>query len=332
MTHEIEATTGPAVESATQGAEILGMGAVAMDLVLRCEDLPREDGFSFVHDEIGLPGGSCSNVLVTLTKMGVCCAVSAQIGSDPYGVSVRADLEKAGVSTGYLVTLQGGTSLHTIVAVAKNGTRSIFVILGNAFPGLTEEQVSPEMLDGVKVFYTDMFTARPALKLARLCRDKGIPVVFNLECSLSFMESCKVSRTEVEEMMSLCDLFVVGKDGLRDLVPLADEMDAAVHLYRRFRPSHGVVTTLGEQGAFWAGNETILVPPFAVEAVDTTGAGDAFTGGLIYGRFIKGWDMAKALRFANGCGASKCLQPGPRFSGRPEDVEALMEARGGSRK
>ena len=63
--------------------DVLGMGAVAMDLVLRCEDLPGEDGFAFVHEERWMPGGSCSNVLVTLASFGARCAVAAQIGDVP---------------------------------------------------------------------------------------------------------------------------------------------------------------------------------------------------------------------------------------------------------
>jgi sugar/nucleoside kinase (ribokinase family) len=308
------------------GSVVLGMGAVAMDLVLSCEDIPREDGFSLVHEERWMPGGSCSNVLVTLTSMDIPCAICAQIGDDPYGDGVRADLDRNGISTKYLMTSKGAASLHTMVIVGKDGARSILVNRGDAFFSLADSLVSLDMLNGIKVYYTDMFTARPALKLGRLCRDSGIPIVFNLECSMAFMESCGVGRNEVEEMMSLCDLLIVGKDGLHDLIADADEMKAAVRINELFGLSQGVVATLGEKGAFWAGSEQILVPSFNVEAVDTTGAGDAFAGGLIYGRFMKGWTMNDALRFANGCGAFKCRQPGPRFTGNQDDVETFMEA------
>jgi sugar/nucleoside kinase (ribokinase family) len=315
--------TGPA----SPDIDVLGMGAVAMDLVLQCENLPGEDGFSFVHEETWLPGGSCSNVMVALTLMGVRCAVVAQIGDDPYGDGVRADLERAGVSTRYLFAKPEGTSLHTLVAVGRGGSRSIFANLGDAFLALSKSQVSAEMIRGIKVLYTDMFTARPALKLARLCRETGVPVVFNLECSLGFMESCKVSREEVVEMMSLCDLLCIGREGLRDLLtPMADEMRAAVYLQEKHAPEEGVVVTLGEKGAFWAGNgKTLAVPAFAVEAVDTTGAGDAFIGGLIYSRLVKRRDIRTSLRFASACGAIKCRQTGPRLVTNEKEVEDFME-------
>jgi sugar/nucleoside kinase (ribokinase family) len=308
-------------------ADVLGMGAVAMDLILQCDDLPGEDGFSFVREEIWLPGGSCSNVLVTLTSMGVRCAVAAQIGDDPYGLGVKADLERTGISTEFLFTRKGSTSLHTLVAVARGGSRSIFANLGDAFLDLSEWQISPDMLRDKKVFYTDMFTPKPALKLARLCREMGIPTVFNLECSLSFMESCKVSQVELEEMMSLCHLLIVSREGLRDLTPVAGEMQAATYLHEKHTPAGGVVITLGEKGAFWTGNgKTIAIPAFTVNAIDTTGAGDAFTGGLIYSRLLLGRDIKSSLLFASACGAIKCRQPGPRLRTNRREVEVFMES------
>ena len=97
-------------------------------------------------------------------------------------------------------------------------------------------QVGREMLEKTKVFYTDMFAAKPALKLARLCREMGILTVFNLQCSPTFMESCKVARDELEEMISLCHLFCVGREGLRGLTPMADERQAALYLNGKYAP------------------------------------------------------------------------------------------------
>jgi sugar/nucleoside kinase (ribokinase family) len=312
--------------------DVLGMGAVAMDLLLRCEDLPGEDGFAFVHKEEWLPGGSCSNVLVTLASMGARCAVAAQIGDDSYGDAVRADLSQAGISTEQLLTRRGGTTLHTFIAVARNGARAIFASLGDAFLNLPDSRVGREMLHDTRVFYTDMFAAKAALKLARLCREMDIPVVFNLECSPSFMESCRVSREELEEMLSLCHLFCAGREGLRGLTPFEDEREAAAYLRDKYAPHGGVVATLGEKGAFWAGmGESISVPAFEVAPIDTTGAGDAFAGGLMYARLLRMRDMGPSLEFANACGAVKCLQAGPRLKATREEIEAFMEAHGNGR-
>jgi sugar/nucleoside kinase (ribokinase family) len=159
-----------------------------------------------------------------------------------------------------------------------------------------------------------------------------IPVVFNLECSPTFMESCGVSRDELEEMLSLCHLFCAGREGLKGLTSFEDEREAAAYLRDKYTPPGGVVATLGEKGAFWAGmGESISVPAFAVAPIDTTGAGDAFAGGLIYARLLQTRNIGPSLAFANACGAVKCLQPGPRLKATREEIEKFMEAHGDGR-
>lgn len=306
--------------------DVLGLGAVAMDIVLQCEDLPREDGFAFVHEERLVPGGSCANVLVTLANMGSRCAILAKVGDDAYGSILRKDLHTSEVSTHYLLTKKGGTTLHTFITVAHNGSKAIFANLGNSFLSLSENEVNQEMLDGVKIFYTDMFAGRPALKLARLCREKGIPVFFNLECTPSFMELCHVSREELEEMISLCNLFCSSREGLLELSTMADGLEAGLTVYKKFHPEMGVVATLGEKGASWISKEeTLFAPACQVKAVDTTGAGDAFAGGLIYSYFIRGCDRKTSIDFASACAAIKCMQPGPRLKANEADIKRFLD-------
>jgi sugar/nucleoside kinase (ribokinase family) len=304
----------------------LGLGAVAMDIVLQCEDLPREDGFAFVHQEKLMPGGSCANVLVTLANMGARCGILAKVGDDPYGNTLSKDLKGAGISTQYLLTKEGGVTLHTFIAVARNGSKAILVNLGDSFLSLSDDEVNPEMLEGVKVFYTDMFAGRAALKLARLCGEKGIKVFFNLQCSPSFLELCRVSRKELEEMISICDLFYSGREGLLELSATGDGMEAGLAVYKKYHPEMGVVATLGDKGATWINHQgTLFVPAFHVTASDTTGAGDAFAGGLIYSFFIRGRDRKTSIEFSSACAAIKCMQPGPRLKASEMDVRRFLD-------
>ena len=69
----------------------------------------------------------------------------------------------------------------------------------------------------------------------------------------------------------------------------------------------------------------IHVPPFEVKVVDSTGAGDAFMGGLSYG-LLQGWDHRRVGTFANACAAICCTKVGARSMGRREDVMALIKS------
>lgn len=305
--------------------DVLGLGCAAMDIVMQCDSLPREDGFSFIHNERLLPGGSCANVLVALTNLGVSTAITAAIGDDSYGKALRQDLNDNHIDTRYLAERAGGTTLHTFITVEPQGARAIYANLGDSLLTLSEAEVSAAMLEGVKVFYTDMFPGPPALKLAGLCKQAGIPVVFNLECSPSFMKLCGVADEDIGRMIGQCDLFMTGKESLTELTGYEDFAAAAHQINARYQPPLGMIATWGEEGAFWfQGDEKLEATIYKVRAVDTTGAGDAFAGGLISSYFLQKSPAAEALDFASACAALKCTQPGPRLKGGETEVRALM--------
>jgi sugar/nucleoside kinase (ribokinase family) len=73
------------------------------------------------------------------------------------------------------------------------------------------------------------------------------------------------------------------------------------------------------------GNDMVHIPPFKVAVVDSTGAGDAFMGGLSYG-LLQGWDYRRVGTFANACAAICCTKVGARSMGRRDDVMALIQS------
>ena len=213
--------------------------------------------------------------------------------------------------------------------LAEGGAKVIFCHMGDSVLSLTEEDVKTEMLDGIRVFYTAMQPGRPALKLARLCLEKGIPVVCNLQVEPEFLARCGTTREMVDDMLSLSGLVVTFKHGLIRHTGQRDIEAAVRTMYNRHHPVMGLIVTLGEEGALWFdGNSVLAVPAFTVDSKDTTGAGDAFLGGLIHARFFQGLDRGAAMKFANACAALKCTQPGPRLKASKLDILAFMEQHG----
>ena len=307
---------------------VLGLGTAAMDVVLECDDLPREDGFAFVQRERLVPGGSCANVLTALVRLGSSAGLVARMGDDAYGRAFVADLERSGVSAAHVDVRPGGTSLHTFIAVGQGGAKSILAHMGDSLLALSEERVSEAMVDGIQVFYTDMLPGGPALKLARICRERGVPVVFNLEVGPGFHALCGTSLKDLDEMISLSYLFLTYGEALAELTGRDDPDEALDALVRENDLPGGAVATLGTGGAVWrhaAGN--LALPAFPVEARDTTGAGDAFAAGLIQSCLLEGAPQAEALAFASACAALKCTQPGPRFTGNRGAVIDFLKRR-----
>ncbi|KNF09272.1 ribokinase RbsK [Gottschalkia purinilytica] len=295
-------------------AKILGLGTAAIDTILKCDNIPKEDGTSLIREEKVLPGGSCANVLVTLSRLNVDTSLLVKIGDDQYGKVLLEDLSNNRISTDNIVTNKGGTTLRTFIAVGEKGKKMIFSNVGDSLMNLKEEEVNEDMLDDVDVFYTDMFPVKPAIKLGKICREKGIKVVVNLQSTPDRMEALGVTLEEIEEMMSLSDIICGYGDGMLELAGQKDYESSAITVFEKYRPKLGVIVTCGDKGAIWRNSkETISCPSFKVNAIDTTGAGDAFLGGVIYSMLIKKAPVKDSLVFANACAAIKCTQLGPRI-------------------
>ena len=249
---------------------ILCLGALAMDIVLESQMLPQNDGFALIESERLVPGGSSSNVSVALTLMGAEVYQTGQIGDDNLGNAFHQDLKLNGVHTEYLSVKKGGTTLHTYIITAPMGKHCIFANLGDAVNSLNPKDLPDHVLDGITCFYTDMFSSRASRGWLRKRAKREFP--WSIICNVpSFMASCGVSREEIEEMLSLCTLFISGRDGYREMTGSEDPIFAMKKLKESFRMADGLICTAGDEGAYWLKGEEILTQKsFVIEPVDTT--------------------------------------------------------------
>ena len=307
---------------------ILGLGTATMDVVLQCDGLPTADEFEIVRNEQLLSGGSCANMLVTLAKLGVRAKQIAKIGDDSFGRIFREDLLKDGVDVSLLMTIPDGKTMHTYIVVAPNGEHTIFAHMGDCIMNLRAEEITPEMLEGVDLFYTDVFPVKPAIAMAKLCAEKHIPVVFCLQCPVDIMNKIGVTTEEIFEMLSLADLFISGRSGYYSLTNMANYEEAMRMLYKNYAPRWGAVCTAGDNGALWLDkDEQVVAKPHEIVPVDTTGAGDCFLGGLLYSYFANGQTKQQAMDFASATAAIKCMQPGPRIQADVKMINEFMVGR-----
>lgn len=307
--------------------KVLSLGAVAMDVVLNSTGLPENDGFSLVSDEVLVPGGSASNMSVALHRLGVPVEQAGKIGDDHYGVSFRRNLAENGVGVEHLAVRPGGTTLHTYIVTAPGGQHSIFANKGNCVFELRREELREGILDGCGCFYTDLFSADAALYLAGKAGERGIPVVYNMQCALGFMEVCGVGRGQIDEMLHAATLLVGGKGGFDELCGKTDPEEKARAVYEQYHPADGVICTCGSRGAVWYSEEGLVrMPAFSVDVADSTGAGDSFCAGLIFARYCRrDGSREQALRFASAVAALKCRTAGPRSTATLADVERFLQ-------
>jgi sugar/nucleoside kinase (ribokinase family) len=119
------------------------------------------------------------------------------------------------------------------------------------------------------------------------------------------------TKTELEELISYTDLFISCQEGARELTGKEEPLEMAAALREKYLIPNIVISS-DSDGCFIATEKEIFhSPAFTIERVDTLGADDAFSAGIVFG-FFKGWNIREIARFGNACKAMNSLKKGPR--------------------
>ncbi|MEU4380120.1 ribokinase [Micromonospora echinofusca] len=269
---------------------VVVVGSANMDLVGTAPALPRPGETLLGTDFVMVPGGKGANQAVAAAKAGASCAFLGAIGSDSFGVTLRARITAAGVDTGQLRTTYG-TSGVALVMVNAEGENAILVSPGaNAsMTGLTEPELTA--VRGADVLLAQLeIPVATVTEAALAARAAGTRVVLNAAPAVPVPP----------ELLAATDLLVVNETEAQALTGRGrDEPSALLDLAPR------AVLTLGAQGA-WYGDRAgtaVHVPGVKVDTVDSTAAGDAFTAALAVA-WGEGRDVVDAVRWAAAAGAA----------------------------
>ncbi|MGK5498124.1 ribokinase [Streptomyces sp. URMC 125] len=281
-------------------AELLVVGSANADLVTRVERHPAPGETVLGSDLAVHPGGKGANQAVAAARLGARAALLARVGDDAHGRMLLESLRTAGVDTAPVLTGGAPTGV-ALIAVGARGDNTIVVSPG-ANARLTPEDVAAAhgVLAGAAVVSLQMEVPAPVVAAA------GTRVVLNPSPPGELPD----------DVLAVCDPLVVNEHEARGLLGGAgaprdpgEQARALLALGPR-----SVVVTLGASGALHRGpGGTVRVPSPAVEAVDTTGAGDAFTGALAW-RLARGDTPEAAVRFAVRVGAAAVTRPGAQSS------------------
>lgn len=300
--------------------DVVGLGTVAADIIKRVDKLPVADGFAVIKETTFLPGGSGSNVITQVSRLTGECAYIAQIGDDTVGDVVKNSLKDENVDTSAMVVMEHGTTINTEIIVDDQGEKFILLSLGDAFLSLKASQVDYGILDGSKVFFTDLLPGEAAIEGLKQAKAKGLKTIVNMQVNLATMTGFGVDKETILQSLKYIDVFAPCREGLYDICGTEDLDQARSYL----KPYFGkiLLVTLGGKGsvAFDEADNMISVEPKPVKVVDTTGAGDSYLGGFIYKYFIDGDDLQGAMKFATRCAAFTCEGLGARSCPTLKDV------------
>lgn len=279
--------------------DVIGIGTVCVDEILEIEALPGSDQFVNALGHSCQGGGRVANALSVLGRLGVRAQLLGVAGDDLYGAFCRKDLEFQGVNASGIRTDPGkDTNYCVVLAERSTGCRSIIRRFGTCRP-LTLEDLPEEAIRDAKVLHlADMSPVSQAA--ARIIRESGGTVVMDAD----------EYDPAIQAHLDLIDVFICAKQYFFHKFP-GGNLKEGLEAIRRQGP-HTAIVTLGAKGcAGLSGDGYFELPIFPVEVADSTGAGDVFHGGYIYG-LLQGWDARESARFASAVSAIKCTALGGR--------------------
>ena len=304
-------------------SDIVVLGSLNMDLVVRTERIPRPGETVHGKDFAMVPGGKGANQAAAAARLGAKVEMLGRVGLDPFGPALLDNLRKQGVGTDHIISDPQAPSGTAMILVDAQGENSIVVAPGaNGQVTLADVDAAREVLARARYLVLQFEIPLPVVGSAiAAAREMHLPVILNpapaypVEADFFRGVYCLVANETEAEILT----------GIK-VGHLESAHQAAAVLLALEIPV--VVITLGAEGALLVTESgKTHVPAHKVQVVDTTAAGDAFIGGLTVA-LLKGFDLVEAVRYATCAGTLATTVLGAQTSLPSADqVEALYEQR-----
>lgn len=284
--------------------KVVVIGSLNYDVCLKQKRLPDEGETCFADSVEYCSGGKGANQAVQAGKLGVSTYMVGCIGTDGQGEFLKENIEKYGVRTDYLKKVEGNSGMSVAQSLYDGGARASVVKGSNNMVSTADV----DRLDGflhpgdIAVFQLEIPV--PVVEYAiRFCKERGCYVILN-----------GAPAAEIhKEILRQVNLFIVNEleAGFYCGREIASHETALEEIQRMSAElGNECIYTLGKAGAVvCSGGCVEFVPSKKVQAVESTGAGDSFIGGICYA-LIHGMDIFQAARFATCCSAKTVCRTG----------------------
>jgi sugar/nucleoside kinase (ribokinase family) len=280
--------------------DVLVYGTVCLDVLWRVETLPPPGGYVDILEERREIGGEAANTAMALARWGARVAlVGNALGDDEDGHLLRTLFARDApeIDLRFLPTSAAAFTPYCVCMATPDGQRTMF--------GYRFTEMQPPPLDPTLAASTRLFTMEPnayaagaaACQVASAAGAFTLPMDYARDPAINAIASQVVTSSEH-----------IGRD-----LSTTELAAFAAHVRDDYGPT--TIVTRGERGCFVAetgksGQPAAHVPAYvAPSVVDTTGSGDIFRAGLLYGQ-LQAWDIFTTLRFASAAAALNCGEMG----------------------
>ena len=293
-----------------ESGRVAGVGPALIDYIHLIDSFPKPGGHAVVKETHRTAGGAAANVIYGLSKLGIECRFYSTIGEDEDAEFFIESMKEVGVE---LVLSRTDTNTGRVDVYVDSGGERTFFVHPNA-AGRPELRLGDEDFQLNSYFYLDPFPSQKSfqvhLEVAKRAKEVDCTVILNPGypyTSLGF----RVLR----ELLQHVDILILSQPEFSMLGVSETEVLRYVRM---------LVITLGRSGSVAVTREgRHFRPAFEVKAVDTTGAGDAFAAGFLYG-YINGYEVERCLKMGNFAAAYCIQRVGARNFPTREEIEEVV--------
>jgi sulfofructose kinase len=294
--------------------DLVGVGLNATDTVIPLSNYPSRGSKTEYSTVSTLPGGQVATTVVACQNWGMKTRYVGKLGDDLAATLHREAFSHAGVEA-RVITVPGGASSQSLILVDAEGERTVLCRRDERLI-LHPADLTREWITNARALHVDGYDTQAAILAATWAHEAGIPVIADLD----------ELYPNVEDLLANVDYLIVSRDFPTRLMAEPDLESALRKMQRRYS-CRLAAATLGQDGVFaFDGKQLLHTPAYCVPVVDTTGAGDIFHAGFIYG-LLQEWPLERQLEFACAAAALNCTAVGARGGIHSlEDIAGLMTA------
>ena len=267
------------------------------------------------------PGGAPANVAAAIAKLGGSSGFIGKVGNDSFGVMIRKTLKAAGVNVDHLLMDETVNTTLAFISVKQDGEPD-FVFYRNrcgADLALRRDEIRHDYIDDASIlhFGSINLTGEPlrsaTIEAVEKAKRRNTLISFDPNLRPTLWESMSAAKTEIKMGLAYADIVKL-TDVELEFITGADSPDVGTEAIMKYGPRM-VLVTRGKESCYFKNEEFFFeYPTFKVEPVDSTGAGDAFMGGMLLRLYerkcedkplfsLKRDEIEEILRFATACGA-----------------------------
>ncbi|MFQ6071621.1 MAG: carbohydrate kinase family protein [Methanosarcinales archaeon] len=290
--------------------DVIGFGALNLDKIIKVDKIPKSDEEGYIHSIEYFSGGSAANTIVGLSRLGLKTGYIGKIGDDTEGKILLEDMQNENVDVSGIKTSidRSGTCL---VFVDGMGNRAILVDPG-VNDTITIDDINLDFVKKTKFLHLTSFVCKESIQSFETQKK----LIKELETEVSFDPGqlyAEKGLKEMEDIIKRSKVVLPSEYELKLLTGFNYKEGAQILLNKGVEI---VGVKLGEKGCYITdGSKEYSIPAYKTKVVDTTGAGDAFNAGFLYG-LIKGKNLEECGKLGNKV-ASFCIQKKGAKDGLP---------------